>query len=234
METRILVGVDFSAASDRAVEEARMLARKMGAQLDFVYISPIPVAAAELPPLALDVGNLEQARKSLAELQTAARRDGLAAEVHFGIGSPVFGLLDFIRKLQPALVVVGSHGRNALARLFLGSVAESLVRRATVPVLVVPAPERVKRTQDSAWSCRACGHILGDRQSSSRCAGCGAEPAHWTEALISSEPIDAGEPSVGDEARDEVPQRNDPAGLFAISPPGTEGADINPELRVRY
>jgi nucleotide-binding universal stress UspA family protein len=235
---RIIVGVDFSPASDRAVGEAWLLARHMDAKLDFVHISPLPPSAPELPPLAFDTAGVELAKKSLGALQEAAQRDGLSAEIHLGVGSPVFGLVDFIKRLKPALVVVGSHGRTALMRLLVGSVAESLIRRSPAPVLVVPAPERQRATHphDAAWSCGDCGHILTGYESTSRCSECGAQPPHWISAPLSDEAADLGEPSVGDEERDEVDagQRNSPTGLFATSAPGTQGTDINPELRVRY
>jgi nucleotide-binding universal stress UspA family protein len=235
---RILVGVDFSPASQCAVAEGHRLARAMGAQVDFAHISPLPPSAPELPPLELETATLAAARSSLAELEENARREGIPAATHFGVGSPVFGLLDFIDRLQPMVVIVGSHGRTALMRLLVGSVAESLIRRSPVPVLVVPAPGRHRQVapSDAAWSCRDCGHILGRHESTSSCSGCGAEPAQWIAAPLSSEPADAGVAAVSDEEREELPsaQRNDPAGLFATSPPGCEGTDINPELRVRY
>jgi nucleotide-binding universal stress UspA family protein len=232
MENRIVVGVDFSASSDRATSEAYQLALKMGARIDFVHICPLPPSAPELP---LDATSFEAARKSLVDLKASATRAGVAAETHLGVGSAVFGLLDFIHKLDPALVVIGSHGRGAVMRLLVGSVAENLIRRAPVPVLVVPAPQRLKRTRDAAWSCGDCGHILGGAESTGRCAGCGSEPPHWIAApVVHDQPVDIDEPAVGEEERHEVGQRNDPAGLFSTSPPGTEGYDVNPELRVRY
>jgi universal stress protein A len=232
MEKRIVVGVDFSASSDRAVDEGLRLARQMGTRIEFVHICPLPPTAPELP---LDVGNFETAQKSLAQLKAAAEREGIAAGTHLGVGSAVFGLLDFINRLHPSLVVVGSHGRTAVMRMLVGSVAENLIRRAPVPVLVVPAPQRLRPSRDAAWSCRECGHILGGAESTGRCAGCGADPPHWISApIVHDQPADVGEASVGEEERDEVPQGNDPAGLFSTSPPGTEGYNINPELRVRY
>jgi nucleotide-binding universal stress UspA family protein len=230
-QPRFVVGVDFSPSSARAVDEAVRMARRMGARIDFVHICPLPPSAPELP---LDVSGFDAAQKSLADLKAATLRAGVPAETHLGVGSATFGLLDFINRLSPSLVLVGSHGRTALLRALVGSVAENLIRRAPVPVLVVPAPHRLRPPADAAWSCGSCGHILGRAESTSRCAGCGAEPPHWIAAPLSHEPIDAGGPAVGEEERDEVPQRNDPAGLFATSPPGTDGCDVNPELRVRY
>jgi nucleotide-binding universal stress UspA family protein len=123
---RILVCVDFSAASERAVAEAGVLAQWMGAQLDFVHVAPS----------ATDV----EAREALHALEASVREDGLVAKAHLGVGSAVAGILDFIARLHPVLVVAGSHGRGAMMGHLVGSVAENLIRRSPVPVLVVPAP----------------------------------------------------------------------------------------------
>jgi len=135
---RILVGVDFSHASRRAADEAQQLAAQMGAQIDLVHICPLPPAGAELS-VPIDAGAMERARRELATVERELRDEGFAAKTHLGVGDPVAGLLDYIRRLQPALVVVGSHGHGAVLRLLMGSVAESLIRRAGVPVMVVPA-----------------------------------------------------------------------------------------------
>lgn len=236
METerpRVLVAVDFSAASDRAVEEAGRLARQLGAQIDLVHIYPLPPTTAELPPMTGDGAPVAAAHDALLALERRLAADGFAVKSHFGVGTVVFGVLDYIERVKPALVVVGSHGKGAVMRLLVGSVAESLIRRARVPVLVVPAPERVAVVADTAWSCRDCGHILGRGEASGRCAGCGVHPAHWISAPVTSAPIDAGLSAVGDEGRDEVVSYSS-TGLFATSPAGTSGGDVNPELRVRY
>ena len=54
-------------------------------------------------------------------------------------GSPLHALLDYVKKEGFDFVVVGSHGHGAIASLLLGSVAEGMVRKASVPTLVVPA-----------------------------------------------------------------------------------------------
>jgi nucleotide-binding universal stress UspA family protein len=136
---RILVGVDFSESSDRAFGEAQQLAVQMGAQIDFVHIAPLP-----LPVMtgSVDDWPLERVRRRLESLERNARSDGFAAKSHLGVGDASAGLLAFVDRLKPALVVVGRHGRGAVMRLILGSVAESLIRHAHVPVLVVPAEEQ--------------------------------------------------------------------------------------------
>jgi nucleotide-binding universal stress UspA family protein len=172
---RVLVGVDFSAGSERAAAEAARLARQMGAQLDLVHVY------AHEGPASLSAG-IERARQALDELEHTARGDGFVAKVHLGVGNVVIGLCDYIRRLRPSLVVVGSHGCGGLTRVSLGSVAENLLRCASVPVLVVPAVSRVRCGRDATWACGACGHVLLGHESTGRCSQCGAEPPQWTAA----------------------------------------------------
>ena len=148
-----------------------------------------------------------------------------------------FGVLEQIEKLLPDLVVVGSHGKSGITRALLGSVSDAVCHRSPVPVLVVPTPKRKVAADRAAWSCRACGHILGDSEPRARCARCGISPVPWLSAEVSDEPIDLGEPSVGESHAETLgyERTNSPTGLFATSPPGASGSvNVNPELRVRY
>jgi nucleotide-binding universal stress UspA family protein len=241
METaqkKILVALDFSESSARALDEARQLAARLGARVDLVHVAaPPPASPHELSARApADMRGVEAAKLHLHRLAATLAKEGLPAEPHLAVGAVVMGLLDLIAQLKPELVVVGSHGKNALTRALVGSVAESLIRRSPVPVLVVPSLRRKMAAEHSAWSCAACGYILSRSDSTERCGKCGAQPAHWISAAVAPEPIDAGEPAVGDLERETIATgvANDPAGLFATSPAGTSGYDVNPELRVRY
>jgi nucleotide-binding universal stress UspA family protein len=62
--------------------------------------------------------------------------------VHLAEGSPLHALLDYTHKVGADLVILGSHGHGAVAALLLGSVAEGMVRKAVVPTLVIPGPEK--------------------------------------------------------------------------------------------
>jgi nucleotide-binding universal stress UspA family protein len=238
MEKRsILVAVDFTESSDVAFAAAMELARKLGYELDLVHITiPIMNSAELLAVATLQSQAVDDGRKRLNELAERARAAGLTARAHAGFGSAVFGVLDFIDRLAPEMVIVGSHGKGPIRRALVGSVADGLCRRSPVPVMVVPAPARRAVATDVAWACRDCGHILKRNDGTAVCSACGAAPASWISAPIEPGPVDAGEPAVGDVEAERLPyeRTNDPAGLFSTSPPGTSGTDVNPELRVRY
>jgi nucleotide-binding universal stress UspA family protein len=67
------------------------------------------------------------------------RASGFAIE-----GEPVHAILDFAKKMQADAIVTGTHGRSGLKRAFVGSVAEGVLRHATVPVLSLRADAKVE------------------------------------------------------------------------------------------
>jgi len=231
----IMVAVDFGATSDHALRSAIELARRLGASLDLVnVVPPIPLEAeaGKTPP-----AYVAEAEEELTRLRALAEAAGVVTRTHARSETVVFGLLEAIDELSPMFVVVGSHGRSGVARVLMGSISESLARRSHVPVLIVPAPERVALVATAAaWSCKACGHILGDGESSDSCTQCGEFPARWLTAIIGGEPADAGEPTVGEGAATDVraPDTQDGPSMFVTAPAGAyDRSTPNAEIRIR-
>ena len=142
----ILVAIDFSHYAELALAHAADLARRLGSRLLLAHshqpmVVALPQGALAPPGEDFSPGEFE---RGLRELAVRVVGDTAPFEVHVRVGSAVDGLLSLIEELRPDLVVVGSHGKGAVMRLLIGSVAESLCRRSPVPVLVVPAPERIE------------------------------------------------------------------------------------------
>lgn len=137
----ILVAVDFSAQSDKAVEYAVELARKLDAAVHLVHgfvipVVPAPEAGVALPPDWID--NLERdCKRALAQLAQRYGDRGVAVTTHLEWEDPRHAVVDVATRLKADLVVLGTHGRRGLKRALLGSVAESVVRFAPCPVLAV-------------------------------------------------------------------------------------------------
>lgn len=146
----ILVGTDFSECSMHALHVAHDLAKRENAQLVVAHASP---SAWSLPP-DLNVGGAEgtswlellqrEAREQLDEFVDQARAKGLEVDARqLLIGSPAQALLQYARTHNVDLMVLGTHGRTPITRLMLGSVTETVVHNAEVPVLTVHGPEVV-------------------------------------------------------------------------------------------
>ena len=146
MYQRILVPINTSSTSERALQEAiKIAAGKAHLHLIYVLEEIFPVGAE-----GYDYANsatLREAERKIAEdtLAKAAekvRQSGATVEVSL-LDEPEQSVVDAINNTAlnwPAdLIVIGTHGRSGLTRLLLGSVAEGVVREASVPVLLVRA-----------------------------------------------------------------------------------------------
>ena len=137
---RILVGVDFSPPSDKALALAVDLAKKLGAELTLLHVYQIPAFAfpetiVPAPPETVD-RLINENRKHLEQLAVSVRAQGVAAATDLLPGSAFVELVGRARQGFD-LVVVGTHGRTGLRHALLGSVAEKVVRKSPVPVLTV-------------------------------------------------------------------------------------------------
>lgn len=145
--TRLLAPTDFSEASAVALRYAVGLAEAFRAQLHLLHVVERRVEeqwAAELAAVAaLDV-EAEARAKSDAELATLLTRDERArfdARLVSRVGTPFVEIVRYARHEAIDLIVMGTHGRGAIAHLLIGSVAENVVRKAPCPVLTVRHPE---------------------------------------------------------------------------------------------
>jgi nucleotide-binding universal stress UspA family protein len=135
----ILVPVDFEPCSQRALEVAIDLALQFDSRLTLVHAYDLPgymYASTYVPPYVWDWLKdtaTQQLTVTLAEVHKRIPR----AESALLRGSAGAEILAAVERLKPDLVVVGTHGRRGLSRVFLGSVAEKIVRGCPVPVLSV-------------------------------------------------------------------------------------------------
>lgn len=143
----ILVTSDLSDSAERAFAPAAALARESGAKIELIHVvddTPVPPAGAPLAP-ALHAPDLESTvaacEKKLAS-QRAALGDDIEVNATVIVATgPADAVCTAARELGADLIVISTHGRTGLRRFVLGSVAESVVRHARVPVLVVPPTE---------------------------------------------------------------------------------------------
>ena len=141
---RVLVATDGSEASEAAVETAFRLPPEDRGTLIFCSVTNVDhVSDSESNALERDeptLGNrlTAQAGTIAGRAQELALARGVAAESRVLEGDPSEALVAAAVQEQVDLIILGSHGRRGIQRLLLGSVAETVVRKAPIPVLVVP------------------------------------------------------------------------------------------------
>ncbi|MBI3494316.1 MAG: universal stress protein [Acidobacteria bacterium] len=145
---RILVATDFGEAAEAALAYGRELARSFGAKLDVLHVVENVFARtmgsesyiAAYPEIQRDIE--DAARTQLDALLGDEDRALLGAQAVIRTSnSPALEIVTYARDANVDLIVMGTHGRGAMAHLLMGSVAERVVRTAPCPVLTVRHPE---------------------------------------------------------------------------------------------
>lgn len=136
---RLLVPLDFSGKSRQALLYAVPMAKKFGAKIVLLHVTPTPVYSQAEMPIVLQIpGEDRKAVRKRLEA-TAAQlipRDQYAGSVML-TGNPGRQILGAAGKHDIDLIVLSTTGRSGLKRMLLGSTAEYIVRHATCPVLSV-------------------------------------------------------------------------------------------------
>ena len=140
----ILLPTDFSECAAHAVPVAAQLARGAGARLLCLHVVEPAVPAVGWTPVAepLPLADLSErledsAVRELPKLTQAPECEGLDVEEVIAHGEPASEIVRVARERGADLIVISSHGRTGLGRIIFGSTAESVVRYAHCPVLVV-------------------------------------------------------------------------------------------------
>ena len=135
----ILSPTDFSEPSAAALNYARQLAQVFDSALHVLHVVPNLAADAYGYPSADLTATWEQnARAQLAQLLPEEDRARVQGQIATRVGNPVLEILRYADELHADLIVMGTHGRGPIEHLFMGSVAERIVRKASCPVLTVP------------------------------------------------------------------------------------------------
>lgn len=150
---RILVPVDFSECSRKALRYALPFAREFGAEINLLYVVesayvmgsmgefgtgeyvPVDYAAMETELVAISA-------RQLRELATAEIGSSATWKPIIRQGRPATEIVEAAREIEADLIVIATHGHTGLKHVLLGSVAENVVRHAPCPVLTVRTSER--------------------------------------------------------------------------------------------
>lgn len=146
MWKKLLVPHDFSPCAERALHLATELARLHHAEIALLHVSELPAnlsrdslvqPARAGAAVTADSFTTQGALKLLDELAKPLRAGGLSVVTRAVTGDITDEILDAVKAMKSDVLVVGTHGRSGLAHLLSGSVAEKIVRRASVPVITV-------------------------------------------------------------------------------------------------
>ena len=147
---RLIVPVDGSPPSARAIEAATKIAVDSGAELLFCSVvdrNRLIAEASQMPfsdPTPAIDAVTEGCRRILSVALAAARAAGANARAELCEGEPVSAIIRVAGEHDGDLIVMGSHGRSGIGRLLLGSTTEGVLRRSNVPVLVVSEKATVR------------------------------------------------------------------------------------------
>ena len=167
----LLVGVDFSELSDRALHEAfAQASQRANSEVHVLSVLPLSTddsgyaisvyaASDETPILAAALQKLRTHVESQLQNFRGAHPD---AQLNFRVVSHAIvdvaahAIVQLASHLGADLIVIGTHNRKGLERLLLGSVAEGTVRTAQCPVLVIPAPPEPEAEVTLVPPCAEC------------------------------------------------------------------------------
>jgi nucleotide-binding universal stress UspA family protein len=131
------------------MQEAAELTRRFDGQLELVHVHPPSAPAVAIGPVPVPYDVVQTAVQELREMmgpweEEAARIAKRAVRTTLNPGSPADEIVRYAREQAMDVVVVGTHGRQGLGRLLIGSVAERVVREAPCPVIVIRGREKTR------------------------------------------------------------------------------------------
>ena len=149
---RILVPLDFSANSELALDYARAMAQRFGAELHLLHVCEMPaMIAAPANSYAESCSEwnqwrVDEAQRRLVDLQQRLPDVRTSTEVLFG--NAARSIVTAANVERSDLIVMGTHGHGAIMHVLMGNVAERVVRTAPCPVLTVREPrEKVREAE---------------------------------------------------------------------------------------
>lgn len=140
--SRILVAVDESDFSIKTAQAAYELAKTTNASLCLMSVVDPAIVAVGADSVVYPIEQLGSLKET-AEAVVTKIKSSLGAEinieVYIGEGKPSDEIINQAAAWKANLIVMGTHGRTGLMHMILGSVAENVIRHATIPVMVIPS-----------------------------------------------------------------------------------------------
>ncbi|MFH1327266.1 MAG: universal stress protein [Candidatus Bathyarchaeota archaeon] len=145
MFTKILIPVDGSKHSVKALACGSMLAKKFRSKIVLVHVYQIPltvtpaISSTIVMPIVMDAARKAGERilkKSVVQIQKTKTNRELAVTAHLKEGDTVKEIINAAKQEKANLIVMGARGVSKLEAVFLGSVSDGVIRKAHCPVIV--------------------------------------------------------------------------------------------------
>jgi len=145
MIKKILVPIDFSDYSKKALQYTVKLAKSFNAELFLVYVIEPMVYPADLSMGQMvipqsEVNLSEKANTELEELATNEIGDSLKYNIFIKTGKPFMEIIETATEVDADLIIIATHGHTGVEHLLFGSTSEKVVRKAPCPVLTLREP----------------------------------------------------------------------------------------------
>ncbi len=138
MYKKILVPLDGSKLAEAVLPHVREMAKILDAELILLRVAlahPLP----GIDPIEAEVRVVEEATAYLEEMEGRLKGEGLHVSTAVRYGRAAEEILEHAKDNRVDLIAMSTHGRSGLGRLLMGSVAETVLRHASVPVFLVRA-----------------------------------------------------------------------------------------------
>ena len=158
---RILCPTDFSKYAFRAADYAVALGRRYDAEVHFLHVIPSTLIHPEQYPYVAEAVPLapefrKRALERLDAFVALSRAEGVRTRFSVAEGAPVSAILETAGADRVSLLCLGTHGREGVERLVLGSVAEKVLRKARCPVLTVSEPGDERAPKEAVFKSILC------------------------------------------------------------------------------
>ncbi len=139
MFKKILVPIDGSEHSERALEAAVQIAKKFNSKLTLLTVYSVTEVAAPSPEFSvMAIGAArDSGEKILAKAEQKVRSETIEVETELAAGTAVDKIVNKSKEGKFDLIVMGARGLSTLKKIFIGSVSEGVIKNAPCPVLIV-------------------------------------------------------------------------------------------------
>ena len=148
---RILIAVEDSPYSEKAINYGVIFAKSLGAKITLVHVDEIPISSPysadpllnESPAMIPELMHIqEEASKAFLKRIEDQYGSDVKLSTVTKIGRAQDEILAVADDCKADMIILGTHGRTGFDHFISGSVSESVARKAKCPVLIIPNPEK--------------------------------------------------------------------------------------------